>query len=183
MISTSPTAASLALDDEAHKIYELVDGQLEAKEMGSSRHSGVGTRLIIRMGGYVETQRLGAVYGPDATFQIGTRERLPDVSFLSAERMPEEGETDEKWLLAPDLAVEIISPNDVWEKVNRKVHEYFAAGVRQVWLVSLDLREVHVYDSPKASQVFSEDDELANDGLLPGFRCRVRDLFQQPAHI
>lgn len=182
MAPTIQTAAAVALAEDADKLYELVEGQLEAKEMGSSKHSGVGTRLIIRLGGYVETHKLGAVYGPDATFQIGGSERLPDVSFLSAARIPEAGETDEKWLIAPDLAVEVISPNDVWEKVNRKIHEYFAAGVHQVWLISLDAREVHVYDSPKASQVFNEDDELADETLLPGFRCRVSDLFQQPTH-
>ena len=180
MASIMQTAAAVALEDDADKRYELVDGQWEAKEMGSSRHSGVGTRLIIEMGMHVKLNKLGAVYGADATFQIGSRERLPDVSFLSTARTPAEGETFEKWLVAPDLAVEVISPNEVWEKVNRKVHEYFAAGVQQVWLVSLELREVHVYDSPRASKVFAEDEDLANETLLPGFRLRISELFQPP---
>ena len=175
------TAAAIALEDEADKLYELVDGQLEAREMGSSRHSGVGTRLIIRMGSYVETHKLGAVYGADATFQIGQNERLPDVSFLSVARFPAEGETETKWMLAPDLAVEVISPSESWVKVNRKVHEYFAAGVQQVWLISLEFCAVHVYDSPKAIKVLSDEEELVNEALLPGFRLRISELFQQPA--
>ena len=183
MAPTMPIATAVALADDADKIYELVDGQWEAKEMGSSRHSGVGTRLIIEMGMHVKLNKLGGVYGPDATFQIGQNERLPDVSFISAARIPPEGETEEKWHLAPDLAVEVISPSESWAKVNRKLREYFAAGVQQVWLVSLELREVHVYDSPKAITVLGEEDELASEALLPGFRLHISELFQQPAYV
>ncbi len=181
MNSTIQSAAAIAFDEDFEKKYELVDGVPEAKEMGSSLHSGVGTRLIIRMGGFVEAQKLGAVYGPDATFQIGSNERMPDVSFVSASHFPEEGETDKKWEIAPDLAVEIISPSEGWAKVNRKIHEYFTAGVQQVWLISLEQNEIHIYDSPKTIRVLSADDDLTNEILLPGFRCRISELFQQPA--
>lgn len=180
MAPTTQIATGVALADDADKIYELVDGQWEAKEMGSSRHSGVGTRLIIEMGMHVKLNKLGGVYGPDATFQIGQNERLPDVSFLSAARIPPEGETEEKWHLAPDLAVEIISPSESWAKVNRKLREYFAAGVQQTWLLSPDLHEVHVYDSPKTMTVLGEEDELVSGALLPGFRLRISELFQRP---
>jgi Uma2 family endonuclease len=162
------------------KEYEMVNGDPEAIRMGSSKHSGVGTRLIIRVGTHVEINKLGAVYGPDATFQIGNRERMPDVSFLSATRIPEEGETEEKWNIAPDLAVEVISPNETWEKVNDKILEYFDAGVRQVWLISLKHLRVYVYDSPNLVRILTEEDELTSEELLPGFRCRISDLFRQP---
>jgi len=181
MTSIIQSATAIALDEDFDKKYEIVDGQPEAKEMGSSLHSGVGTRLIIEMGMHVKLNKLGGVYGPDATFQIGGNERMPDVSFVSSEHIPEEGETDQKWHIAPDLAVEVISPSESWVKVNRKIREYFAASVKQVWLVSLELREVHMYDSPKAITVLSEDNDLVNEVLLPGFRCRISELFQQPA--
>jgi len=183
MIPTTQTAKSVtAFVDDAVKIYELVDGELEAKEMGGSLHSGVGTRLIIEMGMHVKLNKLGAVYGPDAGFQIGNNERMPDVSFISASRIPEEGETEDIWRVAPDLAVEVISPSESWVKVNRKIRDYFAAGVQQVWLISLELREAHIYDSPKEIKVLSESDDLTNETLLPGFHCRIGELFQLPAH-
>jgi Uma2 family endonuclease len=166
---------------ETDQEYEFVDGHWEAKEMGSSRHGGVSSRLLARMLMHVETNHLGGVYGPDTSFQVGHNERLPDVSFLSAARIPEQGETDGKWPVAPDLAVEVISPNDVWSKVKKKLREYFAAGVQQVWLISLEERQVEIYDSPTQITVLTEDDELTNEKLLPGFRCRVSELFQQPA--
>lgn len=163
------------------KEYELSGGEQEAITMGSLKHSGVGARLIIRMGAYVETNRLGAVYGPDATFLVGGKDRLPDVSFLSASRFPAEGETLNKCPVAPDLAVEVISPNDIWEKVNSKVLEYFNAGVQQVWLISLEHNQVFVYESPSLIRILYEKDDLTNEDLLPGFSCRIRELFQQPA--
>ncbi|MGH9755906.1 MAG: Uma2 family endonuclease [Blastocatellia bacterium] len=163
------------------KEYEMVNGDPEAIRMGSSKHSGVGTRLIIRGGAHVEANKLGAVYGPDATFQIGNRERMPDISFLSAARIPEEGETEEKWNIVPDLAVEVVSPNETWEKVNDKILEYFDAGVRQVWLISLKHRRVYIYDSLNLVRILTEENELTSEELLPGFRCRIGDLFKQPA--
>jgi hypothetical protein len=67
------------------KEYEIIAGQPEEKDMGGARHGGIGARLLIRMGSYVEAQRLGGVYGPDTSFQVGPNERLPDVAFVAAE--------------------------------------------------------------------------------------------------
>ena len=160
--------------------YEIVNGNLEEKEMGGAKHSGVGTRLIVRLGGFVEAHRLGGVYGPDATFQIGLNERLPDISFVSAKRIPPEGEPDGKWLIAPDLAIEIISPNDLFERVYSKVVEYFAAGVNQVWLISTEQKSIIIYRSLTEAITLFEGDEIIGDDLLPGFRCYVSELFRQP---
>jgi Uma2 family endonuclease len=82
----------------------------EEKNMTGARHSGVGTRLIIKLGRYLEENNVGAVYGPDATYKLPTKDRLPDVSFIAAARIPEAGEPIGSWELAPDLAVEVISP-------------------------------------------------------------------------
>jgi Uma2 family endonuclease len=62
-----------------------------------------------------------------------------------------------------------------------KVREYFAAGVRQVWLISPEHKNVIVYHSPTHNIILSEEDELVSEDLLSGFRCRVSELFQQPA--
>jgi Uma2 family endonuclease len=173
------TTTEIVLDPE--KEYEIVAGQPEEKKMGGARHGGVGARLITRLCLHVETRRLGGVYGPDTTFRIGGNERLPDVSFVSAARIPEDGEPEGIWPIAPDLAVEIISPTDLHEKVMGRVKEYFAAGVRQVWLVSPEHKTVTIYHSPTQVTILSEEDEMVSDDLLPGFRCRIVELFQNPA--
>lgn len=82
-------ANEASLDPDKH--YEIVNGQPEEKEMAGARHSGVGARLLIRMGVHVEANHLGEVYGADGSFTIGQNERMPDISFLSLDRIPGEG--------------------------------------------------------------------------------------------
>ena len=165
----------VAFDDDLD--YEILDGQKEAK-MAGAKHGEIGVQLITELNNYLRKSKVGKIYTPDTTFQVGLYERLPDVGFVLASRIPEEGSPVGKWEIAPDLAIEIISPNDVWEKVNRKVREYFAAGVQQVWLVSLEGEQVMVYDSPTQIKVVTAADDLTSEMLLPGFKCRVADLFQ-----
>ena len=167
---------------DPEKQLEWVNGHAEVKEMAGARHSRIGMRLGSRMNIHVEEHNLGAVYGPDATFMIGQRQRLPDVSFVSAARIPPEGDPVGIWTIAPDLAVEIISPNDLIEEVEAKIHAYFAAGVQQVWLVSPQFQTVTIYDSPTKSTILQAGDELASPALLPEFRCPVATLFQPAVH-
>ena len=167
---------------DPEKQLEWVNGHAEVKEMAGARHSRIGMRLGSRMNIHVEEHNLGAVYGPDATFMIGQRQRLPDVSFVSAARIPPEGDPVGIWTIAPDLAVEIISPNDLIEEVEAKIHAYFAAGVQQVWLVSPQFQTLTIYDSPTKSTILQEGDELTSPELLPGFRCPVAVLFQPAVH-
>jgi Uma2 family endonuclease len=172
-------ATEIVLDPE--KEYEIVNGQPEEKAMAGARHGGVGLRLGAELWMHVKAHKLGGVYGPDTTFQIGQNQRLPDVAFVSASRLPEAGEPEGVWPMAPDLAVEILSPSDLFEKLFGKVQEYFAAGVRQVWLISTEHNVVIIYHSPTQSTILTENEELVSEELLPGFRCRVSDLFQSPA--
>jgi len=171
MIATT----QVAFDDDLD--YEIVDGQKEAK-MAGARHGDIGVQIILELGNYLRKSKVGKIYTPDTTFQVGSSERLPGVGYVSAARIPAEGSPIGKWEIAPDLAIEIISPTDIWDKVNRKVNEYFAAGVRQVWLVSQGEEQVMIYDSPTQIRVVTADEELTSETLLPGFKCRVADLFQ-----
>jgi len=165
------------------KEYEIVDGRPQEKEMGGARHGGIGTRLVGRLVPYVEAGGLGAVYGPDTTFRIGRNERLPDVSFVAAVRIPPEGEPEGPWPIAPDLAVEIISPNDLYEAVLGKVYEYLNAGVRQVWVISPEKKAVTIYKTPTEVVVLEAKDDLTGGDVVPGFRCPVAELFRIPSPI
>jgi len=173
--------ADIALNPD--KEYEIVAGQPEEKDMGGARHGGVGVRLIVRLASYVEAHQLGGVYGPDTTFQIGANERIPDVAFVSTARFPVEGEPEGLWPFAPDLAVEIISPNDLYEKVISKIEEYFAAGVRQVWLLSPEHKTVTIYHTPTQTTILTEADDLMNEALFPGFHCQIVELFRSPSRL
>jgi Uma2 family endonuclease len=81
------------------------------------------------------------------------------------------------WPVAPDLAVEVVSPTDKAFDVIAKVHEYFAGGVRQVWHVYSHTEQVFVFDSPAAVRVLGRGDELTAEPVVPGFRMPMADLF------
>ena len=176
-------ASTIDLELNPDKEYEIVAGQPEEKTMGGARHGGVGVRLIVRLASHVEAHQLGGVYGPDTSFQIGENERIPDVSFVSAARLPTKGEPEGIWPISPDLAVETISPYDLYERVISKVEEYFAGGVRQVWLISPEHKTVTIYDSPTRTTILTDTDDLVSEGLLLGFRCHISDLFQSPSGL
>ena len=173
------TTTAVALDPD--KLYEIVDGQPEEKEMPGARHGGICTRLAVKLGLYLTANPLGELYA-ETSFQIGANERIPALAFVAAARIPPEGEPASKWPIPPDLAVEVISPNDLYEKVYAKVMEYLAAGVKQVWLVSPEHHTVTIHCSTTHVTAFSGDCDLVSEDLLPGFHCSLREIFTSPVH-
>ena len=87
---------------------------------------------------------------------------------------------DTKWPMPPDLAVEVISLNDLFERVYAKVLEYLAAGVKQVWLVSPEHHTVTIYRAATNITAFPGDSELVSEDLFPGFHCPLREIFTSP---
>ncbi|HMV50215.1 MAG TPA: Uma2 family endonuclease [Blastocatellia bacterium] len=164
----------IQLDTE--KSYEFVNGQWEEKEMPGARHSGVCGRLTHKLREFVASNDLGEVY-PEASFQIGENERIPDLAFVSAARIPAEGEPETKWPMPPDLAIEIVSPSDFYDRVYAKAMEYLTAGVKQVWVISPENQVVTIYRSPTNIIAFPLESELVSEDLLPGFRCPLREIF------
>jgi Uma2 family endonuclease len=109
-----------------------------------------------------------------------TRNRRPDIAFVSFERAPitQLPSTKENaWGVVPDLAVEVISPTDPAEDQLEKVLEYFVAGVRLVWVVYPTLGYLHVYSSPKTVQILDRVDILDGGTVLPGFSMPLDLLF------
>lgn len=168
----------VTLDTERE--YEIVNGIPEEKPMAGARHGNVIARLIIKLGIYLESRDLGELYSPDTTFLIGHNQRLPDIGFVFADRIPKEGQPTGMWEIPPDLAVEVVSPNDVFVKVTRKVDEYLEAGVKQVWLVIPEQNAIWVYRSPFDVTVFQNDMELVSEDLFPGFQCKLTEIFRIP---
>ena len=171
------TATETTLDPE--KNYEIVNGHPEEKEVPGARHSGICGRLITQLGFYLRDNKIGGLY-PEASFQIGANERIPDLAFILSERIPSEGEPETKWLIVPDIAIEVISPNDFYEKVNAKAMEYLVAGVKQVWIVSPENQTITVFRSATDITAFPPESELLSEDLLPGFRCKVSEIFKNP---
>jgi len=164
-------------------LYEIVNGvKLELPPMRIYA-SWLSTRIAFRLEALAEPARLGNVE-TEALFildPIKDIRRRPDVAFVSADKWPLDRPLPETgdWQLVPDLAVEVVSPNDVFQEVLAKMREYLRLGVRQVWIVLPVDREIYVYDAPRNPRVLSVDDELDGGTLLPGLRLPVASLFQR----
>jgi Uma2 family endonuclease len=170
----------IAIQDHEDRLYELVDGVLVEKVMGVLE-----SLLAIVLGRFLETfaaeQDLGIVLGADGMLRLRPNlVRAPDVSFISWERIPgDEFPRDPIPDLVPDLAVEVISEGNTKKEMERKLHEYFEAGVRLVWFVYPKTRSVEVYTSPKKVRRLRNSQTLDGGEVLPGFTLPLPRLFDR----
>ncbi len=169
-----------ALEAPRKRICELIDGVLVEKAMGYAE-SMLASYLIVLLDGYVRPRNLGLVTAPDGTIRLWAgRVRIPDVAFFSWDRMPERRRPQEPIpTLAPDLAVEVLSPSNTTQEMRHKRDDYFAAGVRLVWEVDPHARTCCVYTAPTLVATLAEADTLDGGDVLPGFRLPLRDLFAE----
>jgi Uma2 family endonuclease len=164
--------------------FELVDGRLVERNMGL--HAGLTTgKILSRLDVHCEMHSLGYVIpGTDAGYSgfpdSPRTVRKPDVSFIRYGRFDNEEVPAGYAKIAPDLAVEVISPGDLYEEVDAKVEEYLRAGVRLVWVLSPTSRAVRIHRADGSSASARGDAELSGEDVVPGFRCRVADLFPRP---
>lgn len=160
--------------------YELVDGQLVERNMGTES-SWVGGGLVRLLANFTLQHRLGWVLPADASYKCFPDEpekvRKPDVSFIRFGRLPGEQLPLGHCLIAPDLAVEVVSPNDLVYVVEDKVEEYLGVGVRLVWVINPNVRTVRVYRLDRSFAGLRESDTLSGEQVIPGFECQVQDLF------
>jgi len=163
------------------KVFELIDGQLVERKMGN-KSSWVAGQIFKHLGNYVDDNGLGWVFISDNGFRLDperpTLIRRPDVSFVRAGRLPNEEPSDVYDRLAPDLAIEVISPTDIIAELDEKVNEYLAAGVRLVWVIHPTVRRLMVHRIDGTLAALRAGDELSGEDVIPGFRCLVEDLFK-----
>ena len=103
--------------------------------------------------------------------------RAPDIAFIHKHNFPAALPEDSFWPGAPDLAVEVVSPNDTIREIEERVRAWLEAGTKMVWVVNPKRRTVSVHRSATDPTTLTEKDELTGGDVVPGFRCRVRDVF------
>jgi Uma2 family endonuclease len=170
----------LSLPDAVN--YELVDGNLVERKMGSES-SAIAMVIGVLLSNFVRGKSLGFVFGADGSYQCfpdaPDKVRKPDVSFIASARLPGGKPPKGHTKAAPDLAVEVISPNDLATEIDEKVAEYLAAGVKLVWVVSPNTRTVRVHRPGSGTiRSLSESETITGEDFLPGFECRVGEFFQ-----
>jgi Uma2 family endonuclease len=160
--------------------FELVDGKLVEKPMStwSSFIGGLVYHLLID---YCLKHKVGWAWPADLTYRCfpfaPERLRKPDVSFIRQARLTHGHVFSGYCPIAPDLAVEILSPNDLASEIEEKIEEYQRAGVRLIWIVNPDLRTVRIHRLDGTISGLHEQDLLSGEDVITGFQVRVADLF------
>jgi Uma2 family endonuclease len=169
----------LAAMRRSDRLYELVDGTLVEKAMGLGE-SMIALLVSRRIGNFAEEHDLGIPAGEAGTVRLlKGLVRIPDVSFfcwdkLPGRMLPSEPIPD----LFPDLAVEVLSEGNTPEEMERKLREYFLAGVRLVWMIDPRKRAAEVYTAPDApAATLDETQALDGGNVLPGFKLPLAELF------
>jgi Uma2 family endonuclease len=158
---------------------ELVRGELVMMSPSGFEHGLLVTRVTTPLNVFVTQQQLGVVVGAETGFRIARNPdtvRAPDVAFVQAARVPPAAFTG-FFPGAPDLAVEVLSPDDRATQVLAKVQDWLTAGCQRVWVIDPRIRSITVYRSLVETVVLGRDGVLADDELLPGFRLEVASVF------
>lgn len=172
------TADELLRANLPDRRVELIRGVLVVREPAGGRHGRVAAELARLIGTHVHDHDLGVVYGAETGFTL-TRGpdtvRAPDVAFLQRDRVP----TPEPvgfLPLAPDLAVEILSPGDRPGETLAKVGDWLEAGTRLIWVIDPDRRLVRVYRADGSESIIEATESLNGEEVLPGFSCALAQI-------
>ena len=164
--------------------YELIDGELVERGMGSSS-SWVGGEIYALLRDFGRANRVGWAWPADAGYRCFPHKpgmvRFPDASFIRLGRLPGEQFPEGHTEIPPDLAVEVVSPKDRAEVLMEKLLDYRAAGVRLVWVIYPAAGIAHVYRPDRVISEVAADEFLTGEDIVPGFRVRLADLFPPPA--
>ena len=159
---------------------ELVDGQLVERQMGQ-KSDAIGLKIAARILVHAETNDLGLANGSQGGYQIfpgePNRVRIPDASFTRKDRLLPDGPFDGHSRVAPDLVVEVVSPNDNAVDLMVKINDYQSAGVPLIWVLVPQTRTVYTYTLEGSGPVHRPGDVLRGGDVLPGFECPVNNLF------
>lgn len=166
------------LEAPRKRICELVDGVLVEKAVGTKE--GLLAGLIIHfLWDFLEEDDLGVVIGADGPLRLWLGlVRIPDVSYVSWDRIPGGQFPDTPIAsLIPNLAVEVLSAGNTKKEMERKLQEFFRAGVELVWLIEPKTQSAKVYTSPTKMRRVAKDQALEGGRVLPGFVLPLRELF------
>jgi len=180
MVTTEPiTTAEQLLHASGLGPCELVRGELIPLAFGSLQHGCIAARLLATVAGFVKEKSLGVTLAGGTGFQIARNPdtvRAPDVAFVRAERVPA---TLPRGFVPgpPDLAVEVLSPDDRAGEVLAKVRDWLEAGCRAVGVVDPMTRTVSVYRSPNEAAILAATETLTGGAVLPGISVPGAEIF------
>ncbi len=173
-------AELMALTDE--NCYELVNGELVNMGNSGALHGYTCSLLVMALMNYILPRQLGIILDSSTAFTMKNgNKRSPDISFVSKEKLQGLTELPDGFLDgSPDLAIEVLSPNNTISEIDQKIVEYFENGSRLVWVINLKLHYVLVYRSAQEpDRLLKQSDDLDGEDVIEGFTMPLSDLFQK----
>ena len=164
--------------------YEIIDGVRVEREPMGAFETVLASWLCYLINSFAAGKKLGLAVTEVLFVLNATRNlnRRPDVAFVSYARWPTSVVAREPaWNVVPDLAVEIVSPTNLAEEIDRRITDYFQAQVRLVWVLYPDSGRVYVYQSPTHVGILERTDTLDGGEILPGFRLTIAGLYEAVA--
>ena len=179
---TRPVTAEelLEMPDDGFR-YELVRGELRKMPLAGHVHGKYASKIGTSLRRHGETERLGEVYAAETGFTLASNPdhvRAPDAAFVRRERAESVGDAPGFFPGAPDLSIEVISPNDSYTEVEEKIADWLVAGTLAVVVVDPRRRTVKVHRSQANVVTLMEADTLVIDDVVLGWRMSVKDIFE-----
>jgi Uma2 family endonuclease len=180
MIAKVQTAEQLAQMPSDGNRYELIDGELHMMSPAGGRHGRVAGRVFKLLANHVDDQSLGCVFAAETGFFIRRNPdtvRAPDAAFVSQARMEDIIDDSGYVPLSPDLAVEVVSPNDTFADVENKAFSWLDAGSKLVLIVEPESKMVHAYRSRSDISVLQSAELLDVSDVVTGWQVKVSEFF------
>ena len=184
MSSLPKTPVMLTVDEleaytSRHGRCELIEGAVIHLSPSSAGHGMYTGRLHIHLGHFVSENNLGEVFAAETGFREGQKQtvRAPDIAFIQTARLPDNPTGFSETM--PDLLVEVVSPNDRMSEVSAKTAWWLKQpGVRLVWEVEPESRQVTAYRPDGTARVYGESDSLNGGDVVRGFSLELKRLFR-----
>ena len=163
------------LPENADKLLEYIGSEVVVKVVSNNRPSRVAMLIGSYMTIYAQQNDLGRTTGSDGGYRVNGERYIPDAAFISKTRQPDPN-ADAYNPLAPDLAIEVLSPSDDMKHVRIKLTNYLLAGT-VVWLVDPEQGHIEVYEPGQKPRVLTAADTLEGGTVLPGFSLPLKGVF------
>lgn len=160
---------------------ELVRGELRVTPPAGGPHGTAASNLVFMLTTHVRQNGLGRVFGDGVGYELirlPRTVRVPDASFVRADRLPAEGIGPGLQKLAPDLAIEVLSPSETASELEEKLDDYLVSGTALIWVVDPARRTVMTIPADAPVRWLREGDMLDGGAVVPGFACPVSDIFE-----